>query len=141
MAQGVPSQRVHDFVPNYQRMRYGLTTALLGDGYFSYEIGTNGHGRLGLMWFDEYDAAGEGRGYLGLPRENAAIIMTAGDGSVWKRLYEGGVVICNPTDAEVSVDLGGWYHLIYGQQVPEINTGERVRQVTIGPRDGRILTN
>lgn len=67
--------------------------------------------------------------------------MAAGDGNVWKRSYEGGIVICNPTDAEVTVDLGGWYHLIYGQQLPEINTGERVRQVTIGPRDGRILIN
>ena len=55
------------FVPNFQKMRFGLTTALLNDGYFSYEINTNGHGTLGLMWFDEYDNAGEGRGYLGLP--------------------------------------------------------------------------
>ena len=129
------------FVPNYQRMRYGLTTALLGDGYFSYEIGTNGHGSLGLMWFDEYDNAGKGQGYLGLPRENAVIIMTAGDGNVWKRAYEGGIVICNPTNAEVTIHLGSWYSLIDGQQVPEINTGERVEQVTIGPRDGRILIN
>jgi hypothetical protein len=55
------------FVPNYQKMRYGLTTALLGDGFFSYEVGTTGHGSLGLMWFDEYDGAGRGRGYLGQP--------------------------------------------------------------------------
>jgi hypothetical protein len=55
------------FVPNYRKMRFGLTTALLGDGFFSYEINTNGHGSLGLMWFDEYDNAGRGRGYLGRP--------------------------------------------------------------------------
>ncbi|HFQ95446.1 MAG TPA: hypothetical protein ENK30_02630 [Anaerolineae bacterium] len=29
------------FTPNYQKMRFGLTTALLNDGYFSYEINTN----------------------------------------------------------------------------------------------------
>ena len=57
------------FVPNYQKMRYGLTTALMGDGFFSYEINTDGHGSLGLMWFDEYDGAGLGRGYLGQPAE------------------------------------------------------------------------
>jgi hypothetical protein len=56
-----------DFVPNYQKMRFGLATALLNDGYFSYEINTNGHGSLCLMWFDEYDNAGQGRGYLGIP--------------------------------------------------------------------------
>jgi len=42
-------------------------TALLGDGFFSYEINTNGHGSLCLMWFDEYDNAGWERGYLGQP--------------------------------------------------------------------------
>jgi hypothetical protein len=56
-----------DFVPNYRKMRFGLTTALLHDGFFSYEINTNGHGSLCLLWFDEYDNAGAGRGYLGQP--------------------------------------------------------------------------
>lgn len=60
-----------DFVPNYRKMRFGLTTALLGDGFFSYEINTNGHGSLGLLWFDEYDNAGVGRGYLRRPRGDA----------------------------------------------------------------------
>ncbi len=55
------------FVPNYQKMRYGLTTALMGDGFFSYEINTNGQGALGLLWFDEYDGAGRGKGWLGQP--------------------------------------------------------------------------
>ncbi len=56
-----------DFAPNYRKMRFGLTTALLNDGLFSYEINTNGHGSLCLLWFDEYDNAGAGRGYLGQP--------------------------------------------------------------------------
>jgi hypothetical protein len=55
------------FVPNYRKMRFGLATALLHDGFFSYEINTNGHGSLCLLWFDEYDNAGQGRGYLGRP--------------------------------------------------------------------------
>lgn len=55
------------FKPNYRKMRFGLTTALLNDGFFSYEINTNGHGSLCLLWFDEYDGAGRGRGYLGQP--------------------------------------------------------------------------
>jgi hypothetical protein len=130
-----------DFVPNYRRMRYGLTTALLGDGYFSYEINTNGHGSLGLMWFDEYDNAGKGRGYLGSPRGDAEIVMQAGDGSVWRRVYENGMVLCNPTDARVTVELDGRCRLIEGSQVPEVNTGEMVDSVVINPRDGRILLN
>jgi len=72
------SQEVYDnpcekpgFKPNYQKMRFGLSTALLGDGFFSYEINTNGHGSLCLMWFDEYDNMGMGRGYLGKPLQPA----------------------------------------------------------------------
>jgi len=60
-----------DFVPNYRKMRFGLATALLNDGYFSYEINTNGHGSLCLLWFDEYDNARERRAYLGQPRGSA----------------------------------------------------------------------
>lgn len=127
------------FVPDYQKMRYGLTTALLADGYFSYEISTAGHGSLGLMWFDEYDNSGKGRGYLGQPLEEARIIMSAGNGSVWRREYEHGTVICNPTDVSVEVDLGGTYWLIKGKQVPEINSGRSADKIKIGPRDGRIL--
>jgi hypothetical protein len=127
------------FIPNYQRMRYGLTSTLLGDGYFSYEINTNGHGSLGLMWFDEYDNAGEGRGYMGFPLNDATAIMQAGDGSVWKREYEKGIVICNPTNVAIEVDLGGQFRLIKGTQVPEINSGELVMKISIQPRDGRIL--
>ena len=63
------------FVPNYRKMRFGLTTALLGDGFFSYEINTNGHGSLGLLWFDEYDNARRGRGYLGQPTGDARRVV------------------------------------------------------------------
>jgi hypothetical protein len=128
-----------DFIPNYQRMRYGLTSALLGDGYFSYEINTNGHGSLGLMWFDEYDNAGKRRGYLGQPVKDAHTIMQSGDGSIWRRDYEKGIVICNPTNVTVIVDLGDQYYLIEGNQAPEINSGELVNTISILARDGRIL--
>ncbi len=63
------------FIPNYQKMRFGLTSALLNNGYFSYEINTQGPGAC-LMWFDEYDNAGSGRGYLGYPRGNAQKLVT-----------------------------------------------------------------
>ncbi len=125
--------------PNYQRMRYGLTTALLGDGYFSYEINTNGHGGLGLMWFDEYDNGGKKRGYLGQPIEEAKRIQKAGDGWVWEREFQNGIVICNPTNERVYVSLNKTYYLIKGTQVPEVNSGEPVTSIVLEPRDGRIL--
>jgi hypothetical protein len=48
-------------------MRFGLTTTLLGDGIFAYGPGTSETAGKGLMWFDEYDNAGAGKGYLGSP--------------------------------------------------------------------------
>jgi hypothetical protein len=68
------------FVPNYRKMRFGLTTALLNDGFFSYEISGNGHGSLCLLWFDEYDNAGVGRGYLGQPMGPAYLTLEGLDG-------------------------------------------------------------
>lgn len=63
--------------PDYRKMRFGLTSALLGDGFFTYEMSTAGHGSLGLMWFDEYDDAGVGRGYLGQPTGPARPALAA----------------------------------------------------------------
>ncbi len=87
-----------DFVPNYRKMRLGLGSALLNDGFFSYEIGTNGHGSLCLLWFDEYDNAGAGRGYLGQPLGPAARMdwLPLGD-----NLIQGG-------DFETQTDMDHW---------------------------------
>lgn len=38
---------------DYQSMRFGLTSALLGDGYYNFESGTES--RTTLWWYDEYD--------------------------------------------------------------------------------------
>jgi len=127
------------YVPNYQKMRLGLTSALLGDGYFSYEMNTQGHGYLGLFWFDEYDNAGKGQGYLGRPMGDPYKMKTKNNESVWGRKFEGGFVICNPTQYTMNISLPEAYRLIRGRQVPQINTGKVVSSVTIEPKDGRIL--
>lgn len=62
-----------DTVPNYRKMRFGLTTALLNNGFFEFLIG-NGYGPHGLKWFDEYDNAGAALGYLGQPLGPAALV-------------------------------------------------------------------
>jgi len=127
------------YVPNYQKMRLGLTSALLGDGYFSYEMNTQGHGWLGLFWFDEYDNAGKGQGYLGKPMGDPYKMKTKNNESAWVRKFEGGFVICNPTQYTMNISLPEAYRLIRGRQVPKINTGKVVSSVTIEPKDGRIL--
>lgn len=57
---------------DYRRMRLGLTSVLLGDGFFGYDLIDN---TSPPVWFDEYSVDGEGRatrdltgkGYLGQP--------------------------------------------------------------------------
>lgn len=125
------------FQPNYRKMRFGLTTALLSDGYFSYEMNTAGHGSLCLMWFDEYDNSGVGRGYLGYPIGQAKMVTASVD--VWQRDYENGRVLVNATSETVTVQLGGSFHKIKGTQDPMVNDGSLVTQVVLQPRDGIIL--
>lgn len=67
-----PARRLALEWRDYQRMRLGLTTALLGNGFFEYDLVDN---TTPPLWFDEYavDASGvatgdaRGKGYLGQP--------------------------------------------------------------------------
>lgn len=111
---------------NYRQMRFGLTTTLLGDGYFSYDHGTENHAQL---WeYDEYDVA------LGAPKGEAE--QTS---STWERDYANGKVVVNPSDETQTVRLGGEYEKLHGTQDPETNDGSVVSRVTLGAQDGLIL--
>jgi len=119
---------------DYQFMRYGLCTTLMGDGCYSYES-VSGHGGANLWWYDEYDNAGAGRGYLGQPTGAA---YSAGS-NVWRRDFAGGTVLVNPDTVAHNVELGGLFRKIKGTQAPAINTGGLVTDVTLQPRDGIVL--
>lgn len=60
---------VDDAASWYQRMRFGLASALMEDGLYSFEFGTTWHGNA--WWYDEFDGAGLGKGYLGAPLGDA----------------------------------------------------------------------
>lgn len=117
--------------PNQQHMRFGLSSALLGDGYFSYETSTQGHGKLRLYWFNEYDDAGRGKGYLGYPLGNYQELLTLENSEkVFTREFENGLAVCNPTDRCIEVTLENNWRLV---------TGEEVNKIHLEPRDGQIL--
>jgi hypothetical protein len=119
--------------PTYRRMRYGLTTALMGDGYFSYEM-TN-HGVGGLFWFDEYDNAGKGRGWLGTPISPPQRLANG----VWCRSFTRGRAFVNPTSKPQSFDVRGKFVRIDGTQDRAVNNGQVARVITLPPRDGIVL--
>jgi hypothetical protein len=125
------------FKPNYRRMRFSLASTLLGDGYYSYEINTDGHGSLGLMWFDEYDNAGKSKGWLGQPKG----AYTALSNGAFLREFDHGLALVNPNSKPVTVTLpGGSWRRIAGKQCPAVNSGAAAgAKLTLPAFDGLLL--
>ena len=119
---------------DYQTMRYGLTSALLFDGYFSFDHGTEL--REQFWWYDEYDV------FLGRAKNSAVnllndnSIITEG---VWQRDFENGVAIVNSTDQQQALTFDSEYEKLHGQQDPLVNDGSIINQLDIKANDGIIL--
>jgi len=101
------------------RMRFGLTTTLMGDGYFAYDLHTRWRGQR--WWYPEYDAP------LGYPKGAA---RQQADGA-WRREFDGGTVIVNPSLLDVRVR--------FAERHRDVSTGKVDREFTIPTMDGRLL--
>ena len=102
-----------------QSMRFGLTTTLLEDGYFSYDAANMGRGKW--WWYPEYDAP------LGYPKGRA----TKREDGLWQREYDGGLVLVNGTAYDVAVELPRRYR--------DVSTGRVGTGFMIPVFDGKIL--
>ncbi len=121
---------------NYQKLRFSFTSALLGEGFFSFDYDVTSHGQT--WWYDEYDIN------LG-PAQSAAYNLLADKGTtpgagLWRRDFKRGLVLVNSTDKEQSYlfakeDL----QKIKGTQDSAINSGQRVNYLKLAPKDGVIL--
>lgn len=120
---------------NYQQIRFHLTTTLLGDGYFSYDYGTESHAQT--WYYDEYDVA------LGEPVEEPQDLLDPDNStmseSVWERDFENGKAILNSTSVSQRVRLDGDYEKIHGSQDSTTNDGSIVSSVTLPANDGLLL--
>ncbi len=119
---------------DYQKMRFGLTSALLHDGYYSFDNGDQSHRET--WWYDEYEV------YLGNPAGNAFNVSsgsTSFSQGVWRRDFKNGLVLVNSTNQEKYVELGGEYEKLHGVQDTWVNDGLFVDGVTIPAQDGLIL--
>lgn len=111
---------------NYQRMRFGLSSALLASGFFGFDFGTQEHAQL---WrYDEYEA------FLGTPKDEAVE-----ENGVWTREFTNGKVITNPTDEEMMIRLGGEFEKLHGEQDPDFNDGSIISRITLSAQDGVLL--
>lgn len=116
---------------DYQSMRFGLTSALLSDGYFSFDYGDENHAQT--WWYDEYDQ------YLGRPLSGAYNLLLDNSYGVWRRDFEQGTILINPSLTNHRIKLGGEFEKISGKQDSNINNGIIVTSVNIPPQDGLIF--
>lgn len=108
---------------DFQRMRFGLTTACLAGAYYGMDEGASAH-----RWtyiFDEYLAD------LGYPTGGPQQIKPG----VWVRYFDKGAVITNGSGAVQTVSAselsGGPYFRFLGGQVPAVNNGQQFTSITL----------
>ncbi len=119
---------------DFKKMRFGLASALLGDGYFEFDHGDADHGQLWM--YDEYGA------YLGKPLAEAKNLTGSTAPvrpGVWRRDFQHGTVLVNSSAAEQTIDLDADFERLHGTQDPKTNDGSISNVVTIPAQDGLIL--
>ena len=116
-----------DSGPDLRLMRYGLTSALLENGWFGYKI----RGFKPAFFADEYSVP------LGKPIESPPKNPEAS--GIWIRRYAGGMVLVNPNSQPATMDIGPGYWRVKGMQAPEVNDGKPVSRITLNAKDGVVL--
>jgi len=121
---------------NYSYMRYTLTSALLENGFYSYDYGTSDHGQL--WWYDEYN--------FNLGRAKSSSINTLNSDvsyyspSLWRRDFENGSVFVNSTNEKKNyIFKGERFSKLDGSQDDKINNGQEINYISLEPNSGIIL--
>jgi len=116
-----------------REMRYGLGSALMLDGYYSFDFGSEAHNQT--WWYDEYEVdLGEARGEAG----SASGYNTFKE-DVWKRNFANGLALVNSTNQNKTVQLETEYEKINGTRAPDINDGSVVDKVDLPAKDGLVM--
>ncbi len=120
---------------DYKSFRYGLTSTLLGDGYYSFDSGAQSHSEL--WWYDEYNF------YLGRALPDLKNLLGSNSqeiqAGVWQRDFQNALVLVNSTNSEQKITLNEEFEKIKGTQDTVTNNGAVVRSITLKPYDGIIL--
>ena len=116
-------------VDDYRFFRYAYTSCLLDDGYFSFTDTSRGFSSV--AWFDEYEYK--------LGNALSAPPNAAWDEGIWRRDFQNGVVLVNPTTGTRTVNVEPGLRRLAGKQDPGVNNGSAVGQLTLRPKDGIVL--
>jgi hypothetical protein len=121
---------------DYAHFRFGLASALLADGYYSFDYDVTNHGQT--WWYDEYDVS------LG-PAQSRAYNLLAGNSftpalGLWRRDFRNGVAIVNSTDkTQTYIFDKEQLARIKGDQDPLVNNGQKINYLKLAPQDGVVL--
>lgn len=83
----IPAALLDEAASSFQRMRFGLTSALMGDGFYSFDLGKMWHGQF--WWYDEFGRmiSDDGstsmlpdQGYLGQPVGDPYVLESSIEG-------------------------------------------------------------
>lgn len=121
---------------DYRRFRFGLSSALLGNGFYSFDYDITNHGQT--WWYDEYNVS------LGTPQSAAYNLLTNRGTEVqaglWRRDFKYGSAIVNSTNKEqLFIFQKEEMEKIKGFQDPLMNTGAKINYLKLAPQDGVIL--
>ena len=120
----------HGTLTDYQFFRYAFGSCLLDDGYLSFTDIDSGFSTT--PWFDEYDHA------LGAATDSPP--MAAWQNGVWRRGFQNGIVLLNPTSSSVDVTVEAGFHRLSGTQDSSTNNGQAVTgPFSLGSKDGLVL--
>jgi len=121
---------------NYQNFRYGLASALMGSGFYSFDYDITNHGQT--WWYDEYDIN------LGAPSSRPFNLLANSSEELkpglWRRDFKNGVAIVNSTDKKQTYALlKEELEKISGGQAPSVNNGLKINYIQLAPQDGLVL--
>ncbi len=121
----------------YQANRYGLTSALMDNGYYA----VMAPGQL-RPEFDEFFGgkihSASKLGYLGYPKNPPQ--TSAWSQGVYRREFDKGLVLVNPKgNGTRTVNVGSGWRRIDGGQDRTVNNGQSASSVTLKEQDGIIL--
>lgn len=114
---------------DYQFARFMFASCLLGDGYFSYTDRKVGYSSV--PWFDEFDVR--------LGKAIDAPSLSIWKAGVYRRRFEGGLVLVNPQKNAVRVDIGPGYRRVRGKQDVSVNDGSSALSVNLPAESGLVL--
>ena len=120
---------------DYQKMRYGLASTLMFDGYYSFDFGPQL--REHLWWYDEYNTN------LGQPKSQPYNLLDINNQKMkeglWQREFTQGVALVNSTNQEQTINFNSEYEKIHGTQDRQINDGMVINSLTLKSQDGIVL--